>query len=347
MDPVSHLLFARMLAALRQEPAAATPALVAATTLGGLAPDVDAVLMARGWDLYLRWHTAGTHSLVGTAAVALLTAAVVRRYARGAPWPGLIAAAWLGSLSHVFFDLVSSATVQPFWPLSSWQATAPIVAMADPLAIACLLVGGAVMFVWPRVPRTGAALTLALLAVLFGAKLMTRAWATEAYLRTTGGSAVDTAVEASWGSWRDWLYFDRTADGQVRAWRVDGWTGDATLRFAQETRRSTDFARASRRQFETALNFSDAHAFAFATTSPREHGTVVFWSDARFCWSAQEDADPQAGVPHQDVRPPDAPLRCAMWFGGSLDGRGTPVEALVWLGGHLQRRSPRSSTGAS
>lgn len=342
MDPVSHLLFARMLAALREERAATTPALVAATTLGGLAPDVDVALVARGWDVYLRWHAAGTHSIVGTLVVALGTAALVHRYARGTPWPDLIVAAWIGALSHVFFDLVSGAVVQPFWPLWSWSASAPIVAMADPLAIACLLVGALAMYVWPRVPRSAAALTLALLALLFGVKLTTRAWATDAYAQTTAaaGRAAQTTIEAVWGSWREWSYVDRTPDGLVRAWRVDGWSGETTLRFAQETRRGADFARRSQRQFATARNFADAHPYAFATLSPRERGAVVFWSDARFCWNAREDADPQAGVPHQDVRPPDAPVRCAMWFGGSLDEGGVPIEALVWLGGHLQRRAP-------
>jgi hypothetical protein len=73
---------------------------------------------------------------------------------------------------------------------------------------------------------------------------------------------------------------------------------------------------------------------------------VAFWSDARFCWTEAEAADPQDGVPHQDVRPPWQPLRCAMWFGGSLDAAGEPIEALVWLGGHLQRRRPGSLTRA-
>lgn len=341
MDPVSHLLFARMLAALRDE-ARTTRAVVAATTLGGIAPDVDALLMARGWDVYLRYHEGGTHALVGTCLTALLTAAIVRRFARDAPWGPLIAGAWIGTLSHVFFDLVSSATVQPFWPLSTMRVTAPIVAMADPLAIACLLVGAVALYVWPRVSRPAAALTLALLAMVFGVKLMTRMWAMETYGDAVrdGAPVVDTTVEATWGSWRDWRVFDRTGTGDVRAWRVDGWARDAQLRFARPDARDAAFARQSLEQFETARNFADVHTYAFATQSSRPGGQVLFWSDARFCWTPGEGPDQQEGVPHQDVRPPDAPLLCAMWFGGSLDGNGDPIESLVWLGGHLQRRRP-------
>ena len=332
-----------MLAALRDE-RTPTRAVVVATTVGGLAPDVDAILMARGWDVYLRWHEAGTHSLIGTLGTALLTAAIVRHWSRGSPWTGLIVGAWIGTLSHVFFDLISSATVQPFWPVSSRQVTAPIVAMADPLAIACLLVGAFAFYVWPRVPRSAAALTLALLAIVFGVKLMTRASATAAYAEARGQDVIRTNVEAAWGSWREWLFFDRTEAGEVRAWRVDGWTRDVGLRFSRDAQRDTAFAWRSRRLFETARIFSDTHAFAFATYEPREGGHVAFWSDARFCWTEAEAADPQEGVPHQDVRPPSQPLRCAMWFGGSLDRSGRPVEALVWLGGHLQRRRPGSLT---
>ncbi len=339
MDPVSHLLFARMLAALRDE-RHTSRALVVATTAGGMAPDVDAVLMGAGWDIYLRWHEAGTHSLVGTLATAVLTAAVVRYGARDTPWPALILAAWVGTLSHVVFDLVSSATLQPFWPLSSWRLTAPVVAMADPLAIACLLAGAAALYVWPRRPRQAAMVALTLLAVLCAAKLVTRSWATAVYRQASGPEVVRTGTEAAWGSWRDWLFFDRTATGDVRAWSVDGWSGVPHLRFTQATREGTDVALASRRQFATARNFAQVHPYAFVTREPREGGHVVFWSDARFCWTADEAADPQEGVPHQDVRPPWTPLRCAMWFGGSLDRDGQPVEALVWLGGHLQRRSP-------
>lgn len=339
MDPVSHLVFARMLAALRDE-RRSPRAIVVATTAGGIAPDVDAMLMAAGWDIYLRWHEAGTHSLVGTLATAVLTAAVVRHLARGTPWPALIIGAWIGTLSHVFFDLVSGATLQPLWPASSWQMTAPLVAMADPLAIACLTVGAVALYVWPRRPRPAAAVALALLSMLFAIKLVTRSWATDAYRQVAGPGITRVGTEAAWGSWRDWLFFDRTTAGEVRAWRVDGWSGAPRLRFVQATRHGADFAEASRRQFATARNFAEVHPYAFATMEHREVGRVVFWSDARFCWSVGEAADPQAGVPHQDVRPPSAPLRCGMWFGGSLDLEGRPVEALVWLGGHLQRRSP-------
>lgn len=342
MDPVSHLLLARLVAAARARRDLPS-GIVAATVLGGLAPDVDAGLMALGWDVYLKWHEAGTHALAGTLPVALATAVVVRTWARQPTLGALTFAAWLGVLSHLFFDLYSGATIRLLWPIVDDAWTTPIVAMADPIAAAVMIVGAVALWVWPRVPRQAAALVLVLLVLVAAVKVTTRTWARRAHAAATATTPVaEVAVEAVWGSWRAWLFFDRLADGRLRAWHVDSVTGTARLRFEQPDARQAPFARASLTEFSTARNFLPAHPFAFATAraADAERRAVVFWSDARFCWSADEQADAQEGAPHQDVRPAVGPIRCALWFGGSYDDRGSPHEALVWLGGHLQRRSP-------
>ena len=312
--------------------------------LGGIAPDMDAALMAIGWDVYLRWHELGTHALVGTPLVALVTGAFVRTWAPGAPLGALVFAAWLGTLSHVFFDLYSGATIRVLWPLSPAAWSAPVVAMADPIVIGVLLIGALALWVWPRVPRTAAALVMALLALVTVVKLTSRARATTAYASaataTASAGAAEVSAEAVWGSWTAWLFFERLADGRVRAWQADGWTHEVRLRFEQPPTQEAPFARQSLDDFATARNFAPVHPFAFASSRDNGNGGVVFWSDARFCWNPDERADAQDDVPHQDVRPAKGPLRCALWFGGSYDAAGQPHEALVWLGGHLQRRSP-------
>jgi membrane-bound metal-dependent hydrolase YbcI (DUF457 family) len=331
-----------MVAALR--PARDLPrGVVAATVLGGIAPDIDSALMAVGWDVYLQWHQLGTHALVGTPLVALLTAVVVRTWVPETSLRALVLAAWLGALSHVAFDIYSGATIRLLWPLSSWVSSMPIVAMADPLAIAAMLVGAAMLWGWPRRPRAAATVALSLLLAVAAVKLVTRTLAVAAYVTYAAGTGTipqEAAVEAAWGSWRDWFVYDRLPDDTVRAFAVDGWSKTVRLRFTHDAGRQRAFALESLAQFATARNFAPAHPFAFVTRRQAEDGTVVFWSDARFCWTAAEHPDPQEGVPHQDVRPARGPLRCALWFGGSLDAQGRPIEALVWLGGHLQRRSP-------
>jgi len=341
VDPVSHLLLARMVAAARSS-RDLPRGVVAATVLGGIAPDVDAALMAVGWDVYLRWHQLGTHALAGTPVVALLTAAVVRTWAPATSLPALVWAAWLGALSHVFFDIYSGATIRLFWPFTSSMTSMPIVAMADPLAIAAMLVGAAMLWGWPRRPRAAAKVARALLLVIAAVKLTTRTRALTTYVGHAGATVPQEAVvEAAWGSWREWFVYDRLPDDTVRAFAIDGWSKTVRLRFAYPATRQRAFALESLQQFATARNFAPAHAFAFATRRQTESGAVVFWSDARFCWTSDEGPDQQRDVPHQDVRPAFGPLRCALWFGGSLDAQGRPTEALVWLGGHLQRRSPQ------
>jgi hypothetical protein len=247
-------------------------------------------------------------------------------------------------LSHVAFDLYSGATIKALWPLTTHAFTFPVVAMADPIAIAALLLGALVLWVWPRTPRVAAVLVMVLLLAIAGVKLTTRAWAGGAYARaatTTGPTPDRVSMEAVWGSWTTWRVFDHLPDGRIRAWAVDGWTGDAHLRFQQPAQIDAPFARRSLDAFATARNFLPVHAYALATHRATDHGGVVFWSDARFCWNPDEREDPQDDVPHQDVRPARGPLRCALWFGGSYDRQDRPREALVWLGGHLQRRSPQ------
>ena len=113
-------------------------ACVVAAALGSLAPDLDAALMPFGWDRYLRAHEIGTHTIVGTLACALLTAAAVPSSARPASYWWLTLSAWIGAASHVLLDLVSGARLRPGWPLIDTPSVCPLVAMADPWLLALL-----------------------------------------------------------------------------------------------------------------------------------------------------------------------------------------------------------------
>ena len=67
MDPVSHVIFGRTLIALDRRGRFGAGA-IAAAVLGALAPDIDVLAVWRGWDVYLRVHEIGTHSIVGSVA---------------------------------------------------------------------------------------------------------------------------------------------------------------------------------------------------------------------------------------------------------------------------------------
>ena len=182
--------------------------------------------------------------------------------------------------------------------------------MADPLAIGVLLVGALALWVWPRVPRTAALLVMALLVAVSGIKLTTRASAATAYTRAASTQASARRRDRGGGVGIVDVPGCSSTDcrtGAIRAWRADGWTGDAQLRFEQEPTLDAPFARRSLDEFATARNFLPAHPYAFATWRDNGNGGVVFWSDARFCWTAAERADAQDDVPHQDVRPARGP----------------------------------------
>src|ERR671913_253464 len=77
MDPVTHAVAARMGAAIGRAPMSRGAAVL--SVVAGLAPDLDAVIMPAGWDLYLRVHEAGTHSLLGGIALSAVLAGLARR----------------------------------------------------------------------------------------------------------------------------------------------------------------------------------------------------------------------------------------------------------------------------
>ena len=137
MDPLSHVICSRTLLEIgRQRPL--HRGTTAAAMVAALAPDSDAVLMPAGWDIYLRVHEVGTHSLVGGLVTACGVAVLVRLVARSAPWRGVAVAAVIGTLSHLALDALSGARLQLFWPLQVRTAL-PLVAMADPWLVAIFL----------------------------------------------------------------------------------------------------------------------------------------------------------------------------------------------------------------
>ena len=97
--------------------------------------------MPFGWDIYLRVHEVGTHTAIGTAACGLLTGSVVSLFARRVQLWTLAGAAWVGAMSHVLLDLVSSARIRVLWPFDDRTVSLPLVAMADPWLAALLIAG--------------------------------------------------------------------------------------------------------------------------------------------------------------------------------------------------------------
>ncbi len=115
MDVVTHGITGVLVS--RALPSGHNASVMAAGLIGALAPDLDAV--ARFWDpmATITVHRAATHSLIGGLAVALVVAGSVWGLYRE-NFFRLFCVAYLGLLSHIGMDLLTSFGTAFLWPLS-------------------------------------------------------------------------------------------------------------------------------------------------------------------------------------------------------------------------------------
>jgi membrane-bound metal-dependent hydrolase YbcI (DUF457 family) len=346
MDPLSHVTFGRALIGVLTSTRrldAPHRGRVAAAVLGALSPDLDAVVMPFGWDRYLRVHEVATHTLVGTVLCAMVTAAALYLFVRPTRYSSLALPAWIGAASHVLLDLLSGARLRPLWPLVDTVASVPLVAMADPWLLVLSVAGAAAFWILgsSRGRRAGIAV-LAVTAAFLMAKATLGILAFSDYQRASARSGevvLARVVEARWASLTTWRVSDRTAN-RLRSWttRSDGAHEVFSWPVEQESPPIV-----SSRTLSTVRNFLRAHELGFAVALPRgEGGTLVLWSDIRFCWDATvPDArrlDPVVQSPTGDKR-----IACTLWLGGELDADGRPRLEVVKVGGFTQTRAPRSA----
>jgi membrane-bound metal-dependent hydrolase YbcI (DUF457 family) len=337
MDPISHVALGRTLVALDSRRTLG-PGAVAACVLGSLAPDVDAVFMPIGWDIYLRHHQAGTHSLIGSIACAALTAAVVRLPSKRGPYLPLLLAAWAGAVGHLLLDVISGADVRFFWPVGP-PAALPLFAMADPWLGAVLVLGLVTLALRRSDSGRLAAVILIAVTVLAGAKaaLYARAQTRE---DPSDGSVQFRRAEAEWGSLTRWITYETRAE-VVGARRVNALTGTVTP-LIHVPRGLDDPLVLRSRELETVRNFLAAHGVTFATVvRARADHQQVLWSDLRYC--SPVDRRPAPWPPWAPIAPGSgSPVSCALWFGGEFDpSSGVFSASIVYVGRLVQRRPIR------
>jgi len=338
MDPLSHAAFGRTLLALHRENDPQAFA-AAAAAIGALSPDIDAILMPFGWDIYLRFHEVGTHTIIGAFACGLLTAAVIGAVARSVSWRTLVAPAVVGAWSHVLLDLISSGRLRVLWPVHDRHFSVPLVAMADPW-LASLLLAAAVALFMRR--RRRAIATVAILGMtaflLMKAAFLARAIGHyEGTVLPTSSAIEDRLVDAKWASLREWYVFDRTHD-DVRMWRTRADGNAPTLVLAwHQAAESALIARS--RTLSAVRNFLRVHRFRLSTTFPlADGGASVLWSDIRYCWDPDSASAPQL---EPRIVQGSQHLACALWVGGEFGPDGQPVRQVVRILGFTQTRSAR------
>jgi membrane-bound metal-dependent hydrolase YbcI (DUF457 family) len=321
MDPVSHALFGRLMAGFDRRTALG-PGSRAAFVLGAMAPDLDILLVPRGWDVYLHAHQAWTHAPVLSPAVALLVAGVVRVCSRGSALVRVWLAAWIGVVvGHLMFDLASGSDMQLLWPFSTARFGPHLLSMSDAIAVAILVIATVISV---RQRRLAAWLTVGALAVLLAVKAASQSAARDVFRARVANAPDEMAVrhpDAVNGRLFLWTFYDRSGP-DVRAWRVDARTRAATLLFSDADSADAGAIAASRRLPVVATFLRLAH-LPFPQRVTRDSRTFILWSDPRFC----------------DAR------RCYLSFGAELDAHDLPRDQVIWIGDYEQVRALPVATG--
>jgi membrane-bound metal-dependent hydrolase YbcI (DUF457 family) len=315
VDPASHLLFGRAVAfTLERRPD--RRGVIAALVAGSIFPDIDAPLALYRFDLYLRAHAAGTHSLVGTLVGAVVLALTMRVMGRGSRLAPLFAASWVGTLGHVFWDIADGSNTRVLEPFSNAVFGWHVVTMAEPMVV--VLLAATVVIAWRRPARARlvAGTGLALLSLLLGIKLISRVSARDRYDAAIGAGSRPQAVNIfpRYGHLFGWTVYDR-AGPLVRVWNVNDRAGVVSLAFERQDA-PEDAAVARSRELPVVRSLLGFAAIPFVRVETDGDRRVVLWSDVLECSNAG----------------------CGVSFGGVFDKAATPLYQEIRIGGFRQRR---------
>lgn len=316
MDPVSHLLFGQTVAvSVRRRPA--LTGVTAALVLGSILPDADAALVPWGFDRYLRAHAAGTHSLLGTLAEALILAIALRVLLAGSRLLPLILASWVGAAGHVFWDLADGSDINFLRPFSESILGWHLVAMGEPVVLALLAAAVVAAWRWPAHAQRTAAVALVSLGVFLVVKKTTQEWARARYAAALAAETPQAiAIAPAFGHLFAWTIYDRVGN-RVRAWRVDGRSGTVALAFDYRDAADAQAVLVSR-ELPVVRNFLELSRIPFVRTEFDGTRRIVLWSDVSSC----------------SIR------GCDVSFGGAFDGNARALYQLIRIGGFSQRRAP-------
>ena len=164
MDTITHGLAGMLIAetGFRQRMG---PVATGALTVSALAPDVDGIVRYHDIAFYLEYHRGITHSLVGGGAVALLLAAAFYHFSATKHYWRLAGLCYLGVVSHILLDLLTSYGTMIFLPFSDRRISWDTLFIIDPFVSGIILGGIVLAYGWPsRSVRVGRS-ALALLGV--------------------------------------------------------------------------------------------------------------------------------------------------------------------------------------
>ena len=335
VDPVSHAAFGYTIVRAVRPPLSR---LAAAACIGALAPDADALAMPFGWDVYLRIHEVGTHALIGVVPVAFL-AAIAARGRSTQPIRPLFHASLVAVVSHLALDVVSGARIQIGWPFAGGRTHLPLVAMAEPWVIVLCGLGAAMILASTTHARRVASAVLIALTVALTFKGVWLAQALQMLNGTTGAAVETYIVESRWNTLREWNVFSRSG---MRLTQMTV-TPNRSPHVVAEWPIDPDFPLAmSSRRLDTVRNLLATHDLVLARERPASDGTTeVLWSDIRYCWQPQADANDVRERGPLTLGNGRARIACVLWVGGTFDGSGRALNQRVQIFGLWQTRPAR------
>jgi inner membrane protein len=144
MDPLTHIVvsIAAGRAGLNRVTRLATPMLI----VSGVAADLDWLTALAGPKIFLEGHRTFSHSLVGTAAIAILTALcfmlTTRKHASSPiNFSRALGICTFGASLHLLLDLTNSYGVKLFWPFNEIWVAWDLVVQFDLIILLILAAG--------------------------------------------------------------------------------------------------------------------------------------------------------------------------------------------------------------
>ncbi|WP_350343101.1 metal-dependent hydrolase [Proteinivorax tanatarense] len=142
MDPISHAIIGLSIYGLNNAPDISNPALIGCIT-GAVAPDFDIITKFKSDYVYLKHHRVGSHSLLGIVVLSVLITLFLSMFYAGFFFKEVLFWTFIGTLSHVFFDLLNSYGVALLYPFNKKKYTFNLITIYDP---AILLLSGYIFF---------------------------------------------------------------------------------------------------------------------------------------------------------------------------------------------------------
>jgi inner membrane protein len=276
MDNLTHSLAGWAIA--RAGLGRVSPGATAALVLASNVPDLDIVAGLAGTASYLAHHRDLTHSVVGVVPQALLLAAALTRFVKGARFGPLFGCALLGLSLHVVMDLWTSYGTRALTPLMHDWFAWDLVFIVDPWIL--LALGGGIFLSRRLDAARSARLALLACALYVGAR----------------GVAHDAAVRATIAAIDEPVYRVAALPEPVDPlrWRVLADAGSAyhvgALRLGdgppvlERRARAVESPLVARVRESSAVAaiFLDFSRWPWLEVEPIPGGQAVVWSDLRF-----------------------------------------------------------------